>query len=81
MLILIAHFLHYNYLKNKVMECKANTKVLKEQYDSKLDNYDQNIKDIVKFYEGELTDVDTFERRVDETDCDAAKRFFDGVSY
>ena len=68
-------------LNDKVVQCKANTKIMKAQHKLRLSDYEKNIEDIVEFYDGRINTIDTFEGRSDETDCESSKRFLDGFSY
>ncbi|MEA3279453.1 MAG: hypothetical protein U9Q38_02470 [Thermodesulfobacteriota bacterium] len=68
-------------LNDENIECKVNTKLQKQKHKLEIDRYEKDIKSIVSFYDGKITDVDNFKKGKNETDCQAAKRFLDGASY
>lgn len=49
----------------------------KARYKRDLESFENAQKAIVTFYETKRKDVDNFTRRENETDCEAAYRFFD----
>lgn len=65
----------------QVATCKANTKLQKALYKKAINGYENAIQNIDKVYDEKLSRVINFERRVDETDCDASYRFFNNVNY
>lgn len=79
--VLIGIGLYVKSLNDQVIVCETNTKIQKDRYETSLENYDKNIEDIAKYYNGEITKVDTFKRTSNETDCQASKRFFDRTGY
>lgn len=60
---------------------KAQSAKAKQDYDLAVKGYEQGIKEIVESYEKKIVEVDVFERRDDETECEAAQRLFDRTGY
>lgn len=63
------------------MKCKINTKTEEDKHKIKIKYYEENIHDIIEFYNGEIEAVGNFKKGTNETDCEASKRFFNSRSY
>lgn len=66
-------------LQVQVITAKADD--LERKYNKRIKNYDYAIKEISKYYDKEIKDLKSFQRRVNETDCEAANRLLSNFRY
>lgn len=67
--------------KLKVETINLKSKADKDRYERYMKSYDNAMKDIVTYYEAEKNDLANFERRGNETDCEAATRLLNSIKY
>lgn len=70
-----------HFQDKQITTCKSNTKLQKELHKQAIKSYEEAIDSISEYYDIKLSDVDSFERKENETDCQASHRFFNNANY